>query len=635
MQRRCGEIHLVAACAVALADGASADAATDVPADAGGHDSSDGHDVDDGCRGISPPATEPDVALAAPLFVHPNPTGPFAVGTHLSWLTDASRDEPVTAAADDHRVVAVQFWYPTDVDEGPYGPLMQPGVDDVLEQIGGPDGFASQVETRSRYDVPLLETPDRLPIVIYSHGMATFRHENSPLMEDLASRGWFVVGVSHNYSSQATVLADGTVTGTQNVPSPPAWGNMPAWRAWTDDAGSLLADVWAPDIQFVLDELERLDGETCTWLSGRLDLERVGLTGYSFGGATAHHVCAIDERCDAAINMDGSHRGTTDTAHDRPLLFFKSLDAGHEHGWAAMLDHHDGDAFTIRMQDVNHGNFAMNGMMAEPFFGRAAGEIGFGAIDATRAFEIIRDYTAAFFDEYVLGQPASLLNAPSADYPEVWFERVEAGVAVGPPSIFGKFFLGWSDDRAARDGEVSAGDELIWTDIAGRWRLDDVAEGASVDVGFYHPEVISAVWRVTPGPRHQNVGTLFAPEPGEFEDLAESVGVALSDTAGHVVVDVSLLYREMEIGWPEGATITIDGYDAVYGDEGDDLDPDATSLRRAGWGVVLNVAPGRHVLDVTSPSSTCFAGISATGEDTNEVLVEAGTVTYAHFKCAE
>ena len=55
--------------------------------------------------------------------MHPDPRGPHSVGTHLAWLTDESRDEPGTASTADSRVIAVQFWYPTDVDTGPYGPL--------------------------------------------------------------------------------------------------------------------------------------------------------------------------------------------------------------------------------------------------------------------------------------------------------------------------------------------------------------------------------------------------------------------------------------------------------------------------------------------------------------------------------
>ena len=61
--------------------------------------------------------------------------------------------------------------------------------------------------------------------------------------------------------------------------------------------------------------------------------------------------------------MDGSHRGAIDVDHGRPLMFIKSLDIGHE--------------------------------------------FGFEAIDATRGYTIIRDYSAAFFGQHVLARAGS------------------------------------------------------------------------------------------------------------------------------------------------------------------------------------------------------------------------------------
>jgi hypothetical protein len=44
-----------------------------------------------------------------------------------------------------------------------------------------------------------------------------------------------------------------------------------------------------------------------------------------------------------------------------------------------------------------------------------------GTIDGARANTVIADYTAAFFQTYLLGQESPLLGGMSAAYPEVKF----------------------------------------------------------------------------------------------------------------------------------------------------------------------------------------------------------------------
>ncbi|MEI0739748.1 hypothetical protein VQ056_29130 [Paenibacillus sp. JTLBN-2024] len=43
--------------------------------------------------------------------------------------------------------------------------------------------------------------------------------------------------------------------------------------------------------------------------SGRLDLNKVGMFGHSFGGATAAQMLLADGRVKAALNMDGTLYG--------------------------------------------------------------------------------------------------------------------------------------------------------------------------------------------------------------------------------------------------------------------------------------------------------------------------------------
>ena len=67
--------------------------------------------------------------------------------------------------------------------------------------------------------------------------------------------------------------------------------------------------IWADDASFMLNKLERLNENDSHFLSGKLNLDKIGALGMSFGvAATAQHIIQ-DERVKARINMDGGIQG--------------------------------------------------------------------------------------------------------------------------------------------------------------------------------------------------------------------------------------------------------------------------------------------------------------------------------------
>jgi pimeloyl-ACP methyl ester carboxylesterase len=56
---------------------------------------------------------------------------------------------------------------------------------------------------------------------------------------------------------------------------------------------------------FVVDQLQRLNADSSETFAARMDLQRLGMFGHSFGGATALEFCHQDSRCKAALDMDG------------------------------------------------------------------------------------------------------------------------------------------------------------------------------------------------------------------------------------------------------------------------------------------------------------------------------------------
>jgi pimeloyl-ACP methyl ester carboxylesterase len=51
--------------------------------------------------------------------------------------------------------------------------------------------------------------------------------------------------------------------------------------------------------------LQRLNDDPSEKFAGRMDWQRLGMFGHSFGGATALEFCHEDLRCKAALDMDG------------------------------------------------------------------------------------------------------------------------------------------------------------------------------------------------------------------------------------------------------------------------------------------------------------------------------------------
>lgn len=109
------------------------------------------------------------------------------------------------------------------------------------------------------------------PVVVFSHGLGGSR-ENSPYLgEHWAAQGYVAVFVQHSGSDEAVwkEAVPGERLGALKAAA--------SVKSFLDRVG---------DIPFVLDCLERWNADPAHGLKGRLDLERIGLCGHSFGAVT-------------------------------------------------------------------------------------------------------------------------------------------------------------------------------------------------------------------------------------------------------------------------------------------------------------------------------------------------------------
>jgi len=381
-----------------------------------------------------------------PVFRLPEPTGPYAVGTRYAYWIDKDRPDTYTSDPDDYRELSVQVWYPAELTgkEKPIRYMRQEAARVFNEFQNSPSFLADHfalVRTHAYLNAGVAQTGTPFPVITYSPSGLMSSH--MAVFEELASHGYVVLCIGHPYWNPFVYGGDGEVL--------PFDGQNETYRAWwaeestTKEAKAQITvaqtteaqerahrrhndlmpieisdlRMWAADIGFVLDELARLDAGS-GFLAGALDLEQVGVTGFSNGGAAAGQFCVTDTRCKAGINFTGFMYGDiVDINLVQPFLFLNE-----EELWCSDCYVNDlfykwaeNSAYQIKIRGARHNSFCdacLWGQLLHNLSGEAS-------IDGKRMARILNVYTLAFFDKHLKGLAVPLLDGPSPDYPEVVF----------------------------------------------------------------------------------------------------------------------------------------------------------------------------------------------------------------------
>ena len=367
--------------------------------------------------------------------------GPYPVGTREYVWVDSARGEPYTKDTTDRRKLVIQVWYPATGAAGDTAHyLLHPA--EFADEKGGK--AVAKVLTNSVLNAAIASTDSTYPVLVYNHGGFWTRWSGTFATEWLASHGYVVFSVEHFGFNQTKLFPDGTPyrTDTLAMPKETGDGKKDALASWAHLDNPVFR-IWEADTRFTLDRIEE-ENRNGGPFSGKLDLAKIGMFGWSFGGALSVQMSATDRRVKAAVDHDGQlfgdvrergttrpvlqiHHGNDDALEypekDRPVVAeLLALTAS----WDSMTRMKStGDWYQVTIAGTEHGNFS-----DLPLFY----PIKKKDTHPKKAHQIIEAYTLAFFDLYLQGRPTDLLTRATPPFAEATVRAWAGSAAIAAPA---------------------------------------------------------------------------------------------------------------------------------------------------------------------------------------------------------
>ena len=203
----------------------------------------------------SPVPAQNRIDMVTPLAPDLATFGALPIGVRTLQLTDRNRPDILSTkeggpVARYDRTLTLEVWYPATLS-----PDQKPGGE-YKGVITRDPAVVVTLRGQAVRDAAARPQEGGYPLVIVSHGYPGDRHLLAHLGENLASKGYVVVSISHKESTY-------------------------------DDQKAFASTLYNRpfDQLFVLNEMERLGGKTAgSFLAGLVDASRTGIVGYSMGG---------------------------------------------------------------------------------------------------------------------------------------------------------------------------------------------------------------------------------------------------------------------------------------------------------------------------------------------------------------
>ena len=246
------------------------------------------------------------VAPADARSVLPPVGGDHTVGVRsFSWI-DNTRSRTGLPGNGGNREITVTVWYPAttspDQKQALYAPEIEfflAAADTVPENrrqfINAHEPLAN-VTSNSIPDAEPAPLAEGWPVIFFSPGGNVSRHFQTALAEEIASRGFVFISMSHPYSSLDVAPESGFSMSLD-------WDLDNEDRRIADENDNRLSGILAEDTRFVLKQM-RIAAGSGHPLAMAMDLDRPGIAGHSRGGKTVARSCSTNEQFRACAVID-------------------------------------------------------------------------------------------------------------------------------------------------------------------------------------------------------------------------------------------------------------------------------------------------------------------------------------------
>ncbi len=384
-------------------------------------------------------AVSATASLGMPVLTLPAPDGPNVVGSTSLSLIDKTRNNSFFGAPGEPRELYLQIWYPGAFDTHQPAPRVRTLWEELYR--GDRDLFTlfssylRGVRTHSYADIPLSPAQASYPVIFFSHAIVSFAEQNTLLMEHLASHGYVVVALSHPYASMRVVSSEGKAiypnlakineasaearaVDAEIVPRIEHAANAEQGAALQTERYEraiglgALTEIWVDDLRFALDAVPRQPQ-----FANRLDADRVGVLGMSFGGGAVTEFCKADARCRAVLSIDGPAFGHRQR---EPLRapYLALIREGRRRSLDYLPPLARNDRYEIEVAGTMHLDFTDDTVVLPilKWFGMT------GPIAGWRIIEITNELSLRFFDAYLRDAPKPRFGD---EFPELTVETSE------------------------------------------------------------------------------------------------------------------------------------------------------------------------------------------------------------------